>query len=279
MRDYAIVLSNDVQDKERMLEVCRMTAPYVDAVKIGITSSMKPGVDIFEMAKEVMTVKEAVDQESTDVKVLADYKVADIGFYNKAQKAWQGTNEKIVRVLSQSGADFITCHTIVGTSSIQECVDTAHKRGAGVFTLPFMTHRGAELFFNQPIDKDYTREVLEKNGCGLIYKMTKADECETISDLILAIGEYYGVDGYIGPANNTAILERYRVFTDKPLWTPGIGRQDNTGRTFEEQMRDWAKIVGPKSGAIIGSAIYKAKDPAAAAKEIMETRDKVVSEL
>ncbi|MCK4669943.1 MAG: orotidine 5'-phosphate decarboxylase [Nanoarchaeota archaeon] len=275
MRDYAIVLSNDVQDPEKMLEVCRMTAPYVDAVKIGITSSMKPGVGIFEDAKKVMAVKQAVEKEGT--LVLADYKVADIGFYNAKQEAWQGTNEKIVRVLSENGADFITCHTIVGTSSIQESVDTAHKHGSGVFTLPFMTHVGAELFFYHPIDQDYTKQVLEK--LGFEEMLGEVDRCETMCDLIIAIGEHVGVDGYIGPANNPDVLNRYRQFTQKPLWTPGLGRQDKMKRTLDKQVEDWAGIVGPNSGAIIGSAIYKADDPAAAAKEIMEIRDAVVNKL
>ncbi|MBW3014532.1 orotidine 5'-phosphate decarboxylase [Candidatus Woesearchaeota archaeon] len=277
MRDYAIVLSNDVQDKDKMLDVCRMAAPFVDAVKIGITSSMKPGVEVFEMAKKVMSVKDAVGKEDSGVKVLADYKVADIGFYNDKKGEWQGTNEKIVRVLSEAGADFITCHTIVGISSIQECVETAHKYGSGVFTLPFMTHKGAELIFYHPINKEYTKQVLEKNGFGAM--LGEVDRCETMCDLILAIGGYVGVDGFIGPANNPEVLKRYREFTQKPLWTPGIGRQDKSGRDLEQQLKDWAKIVGPNSGAIIGSAIYGADDPAAAAKEIMEIRDRVVSGL
>jgi orotidine-5'-phosphate decarboxylase len=277
MRNYALVLSNDVLDKDKMLDVCRMTAPFVDAVKIGITSSMKPGVEVFELAKNVMAVKGAVGKENETVKVLADYKVADIGFYNDKKEEWQGTNEKIVRVLSESGADFITCHTIVGTSSILECVETAHKYGAGVFTLPFMTHKGAELFFYHPIDKDYTKQILQENGFGDM--LGEVDRCETMCDLILAIGEHVGVDGFIGPANNPEVLNRYRRFTQKPLWTPGIGRQDKSGRNLEEQLRDWAKIVGPKSGAIIGSAIYGAGNPAAAAKEIMEIRDRVASDL
>ena len=147
MKPYALVLSNDVQDPEKMLEVTKQTAPYIDGVKIGITSSMVPGVDIFKRAKDIMRDDAAVAQ-------LADYKVADIGFTDKKTGEWAGTNEKIVRTLCEAGADYITCHTITGVSSIEESVETAHKNGGKVLTLPYMTHKGANLFFGMPIGND-----------------------------------------------------------------------------------------------------------------------------
>lgn len=277
MKPYALVLSNDVQDPEKMLEVTRQTAPYIDGVKIGITSSMVPGVEIFRRAKEIMGDRAAVAQ-------LADYKVADIGFTNKNGE-WDGTNEKIVRTLCGAGADYITCHTITGISSIEESVETAHKHGGKVLTLPFMTHKGANLFFGMPIeDKGCEHVVKELQAYGLtpenaggLYQGLKG--IFTITDLILNLGQHFGVDGYIGPANDPKVLQRYRVFTPNEIWSPGFGRQDKQGRSLEQQIEEWARIVGPNSAMIVGSLIFGAEDPGKAAKEIMELRDRVVSKL
>lgn len=275
MRPYALVLSNDVQDPEAMLKLIEQTKDYIDGVKIGITSSMQPGTDIFKRAKDIMEDK-AVNA------VLADYKVADIGFTDKKTGEWAGTNEKIVRNLSEAGTDYITCHTIVGISSIEESVATAHKHGSKVLTLPFMTHKGAELFFGMPLDnrqREYVQKVLENYGLKEEENQTLhrlVEKANTITDVILMLGNHFKVDGYIGPANDPDILGKYRFFTNDEIWCPGFGRQDKKGRNLEEQIKEWAEVVGENSAMIVGSLIYNAEDPAKAAKEVMEIRDKVV---
>jgi orotidine 5'-phosphate decarboxylase subfamily 1 len=273
MRPYALVLSNDVQEPEAMLKVIEQTKDYIDGVKIGITSSMQPGIEIFKKAKEIIGDKAVV---------LADYKVADIGFTDKKTGEWQGTNEKILRNLAEAGTDYITCHTIVGISSIEESVATAHKHGAKVLTLPFMTHKGAELFFGMPLNAEqryYAQEALENYGLKraeneILHR--QVEKAETITALILILGHHFGVDGYIGPANNPSVLRTYRYFTESEIWCPGFGRQDKHGRSLEQQIKEWSEIVGKKSAMIVGSEIYKAENPAKAAKEIMEIRDRVV---
>ena len=281
MKPYALVLSNDVQEPEKMLEITRQAAPFIDGVKIGITSSMIPGVEIYKKAKDVMGDKAVA--ASDDNAVLADYKVADIGFIDKKTGEWAGTNEKIVRNLCNAGTDYITCHTIVGLSSIEESVETAHKHGGKVLTLPYMTHKGAKLFFGMPIGAKQLEHIsaeLKEYGIKPVPNgeelYNALNEVKDVTDLILALGKHFGVDGYIGPANDPDVLARYRSFTSNEVWSPGFGRQDKKGRDLETQIREWAQVVGPDSAMIVGSLIYKAEDPGKAAKEIMEIRDKVV---
>jgi len=288
MRPYALVLSNDLTEPEAMLRLTAQTAPYLDGVKIGITSSMVPGVDVFKKAKEIMRDKAVAAQarvpEEDAVAVLADYKVADIGFTNKKGE-WDGTNNKIVKTLCGAGTDYITCHTITGISSIEESVATAHEYGGKVLTLPYMTHKGANLFFGMPIgDNAIEHVVKELQAYGL--KEENAQKLYAslggifnVTDLILNLGQHFGVDGYIGPANDPDVLQRYRRFTPNEIWSPGFGRQDKKGRSLEQQIEEWAKVVGPNSAMIVGSAIYGAEDPGQAAKEIMELRNKVVARL
>ena len=205
---YGIVLANDVLDFEKSLALSEETAPFLDAIKIGITTTLKPGTDVFRKTKE-----------KTGKVLLADFKVADIGHKNKEGK-WEGTNNKIVRELVSSGADYVICHTIIGTSSIQECVDTAHESGGKVLTLPYMTHKGADVFFDLPfapeneirsLSEQYP-DIMSKIAKLNIEKGTEDEEAGwrlpyvSISDVILLLGEEIGVDGYIGPANNPAVL-------------------------------------------------------------------------
>ena len=115
--------------------------------------------------------------------------------------------------------------------------------------------------------------VSEKAGLKLEFPNSP---CEDVTEGILLLGEALNVDGYIGPATRPHDLQRYRNITDRPIWCPGFGRQDRQGRSLEEQFRQWADIVGPASAAIVGSAVFNASDPRAAAEHLVEIRDSVV---
>lgn len=279
MRDYALILANDVQVPATMLSITRDAKPHLDGVKIGITSSMKPGTGIFKEVREIMGV------EDPDKFVIADYKVADVGFKNR-EGEWEGTNAKIIEGLADEGVDYVICHTFPALSSIQECVEVGHKHGVGILTLPSMTNKGAQLFFGMPLgleQRSHIMEELEAYGIGhddneVLYRWV--EKANTISDAISILGHHFGVDGYIGPANKLNVLERYRKFIgDDRIWSPGFGRQDTEGRSLEQQVEGWARIVGPNSSMIVGSLIYRAESPREAAKEVMETRDRVISRL
>jgi orotidine-5'-phosphate decarboxylase len=278
--DYALILANDKTNPQEALEVTEATAPFLNAVKIGITTTLDTGVSLFKELSKI-----------TDIDKIADYKVADIGF--KKGDEWSGTNEKIVRTLTEAGADYVICHTIVGTSSIQESVETAHKLGGKVLTLPYMTHKGADLFFDQPVNMDLTIEKLEKDlgfpsAAKKLIELEKRKEKEknwrlpyvSISDLILIIGEDVGVDGYIGPANIPDVLIDYRKLTQKPTYAPGVGRQKRAeDLTPEQQIKRVYEILGKNSGVIVGSAIYKTDDPAKSAEQFRNYRDNAVKSL
>lgn len=277
--DYALILANDVTESEKALKLCIDTESSLDALKIGITTTLEDGVSFFrKLSKKVTTPK------------VADFKVADVGVKNKNTQQWEGTNEKIVRKLVEAGADYVICHTIVGSSSIQESVETAHSLGGKVLTLPYMTHEGADLFFDQPVNVQATVEKLE-NRYGLEGAAKRILETErrkkeeknwrlpyvSISDLILAIGEDVKVDGYIGPANIAPVLADYRKLSNKPTFTPGVGRQKRQeDLTPKQQIGNVFEILGGRSGVIVGSAIYGAQDPTKAAEEFRNWTDEAM---
>lgn len=277
--DSALILANDVTEAGMGVTVSEQVAPYVDGIKIGWPLILREGLDVFGKIRRV-----------ADVPLIADMKVADIGFWNNKIQSWEGTNSKIVSQAIEAGADYIICHGIVGTSSIQECVDTARERGGRVLTLPYMTHRGARAYFDQPIDVDDTIDWLEELGyvhtADWVQDLKERKRIEegdwrlghvSISDLILLMGREVEVDGYIGPANIPEVLRDYRKLTERKICTPGIGRQKRAeDLTPEMQIGNVYEICGGNSGFIVGSSIYKAENPAEAAKEFASYRDTAV---
>ena len=278
---HGIIFANDIVDAQKSIALSQEVAPYVDAIKIGITTALRPGVKVFEETKKL-----------TGKPLLGDFKVADIGMKNK-QNEWEGTNNKIVGELVRAGADYVICHTIVGTSSIQESVDTAHKYGGKVLTLPYMTHKGAEVFFDLHFAPEHAKKTLTPVGLGKVADAVAELEYKkkintaawrlpytSVSDAILLIGEEVGVDGYIGPANKPAVLRDYRHLSQSKLvCSPGIGRQEEGGKSEEQQLAELFDAVGENCGAIIGSGIYKAPKPGEAAANYNAMRNSALERL
>ena len=257
---FGLVLANDITEPHKAIEVAENVAPFVDGIKVGITTVLEEGLSTLKKIKNI-----------TGKIVMADFKVADIGFWNSKKMAWNGTNAKIIEKTIEAGADYVICHSIVGISSIQECVEVAHSMGGKVLTLPYMTHKGAELFFFFFLLPEHAFKVI--SDYGIEVKESELRKCKSISDAIILLGEKIGVDGYIGPANKFDILKRYRELTEKPIFGSGIGRQAIGGITPKEQLRKFYEICGEKSAAIVGSAIYAAEDPRKAAEEFRKWRD------
>jgi len=263
---YGLILANDLIKPDEARKVSKLVAPYVDGIKIGITTILDTGVAMIKETKK-----------STGKLVIADFKVADIGFWNKEKGTWEGTNAKIVEKVADAEADYIICHSIIGTSSTQECVEVAHSRGAKILTLPYMTQKGADLFFGHPLNIDHIVKVLENVGIKLT--KTKFKACKTVMDALIVLSDHLGVDGFIGPANNFQVLKRYRELTAKEIFGPGIGRQVIGNLTPKDQLKNFYQISGEHSAAIIGSAIYATPDPVKVAKEFQEWRDETTEQL
>jgi orotidine 5'-phosphate decarboxylase subfamily 1 len=263
MRDYAIVLAADLPSAGEVLSTVKQVGSIVDGIKVGVPTLLESGRGILQKIRDLIQ----------DRPLLVDLKVADIGF--GSGDGWDGTNAKIIKALADSGATHVTVHGFPGPVSIAEAVQVARDAQMGVLLLPLMSHPGAGLFFSRPVES--AQLVQETAKVGLNPEFPGYAISTDITSGILLLGEALGVDGYIGPATSPDDLKRYRSITKRPIWCPGFGRQDRLGRTMEVQLREWAEIVGPASAAIVGSAIFKATDKAAAAKEIVEFRDRAVA--
>jgi len=265
MKDYSVVLAADLPDAEQTFQVIAKVAGIVDGIKIGEATLLESGVQFLRRVRDILG----------DKPLVVDLKVADIGF--SSDGGWQGTNSKIIEQLAGTGTTHVTVHGFPGPFSVSEAVYAAGAAGIGVLLLPLMSHAGARMFFSRPMTRSDL--VYSAMKAGLDIDFRREPPCADVTDGILLLGEALEVEGYIGPATRPESLNRYRSITRKRIWCPGFGRQDRQGRSLEEQFKQWAQIVGPLSAAIVGSAIFKAPDPADAAKEVMEIRDRAVASL
>jgi orotidine-5'-phosphate decarboxylase len=263
MREYSIILAADLPTPEDVVTVVRQVGTIVDGVKLAAATLLQSGTRIIAEIREMVG----------DRPILLDLKIADIGFYSRG--GWDGTNAKILHALQGQGASHVTVHGFPGPVSVAEAVAAARDAGMGVLLLPLMSHAGAGLFFGRPVETSALTEQVFKAGLQLTFPADRP--CRDVTEAILVLGEALHVEGYIGPATRPDDLRRYRTITDRPIWCPGFGRQDRLGRSLEEQFKEWAAIVGPLSAAIVGSAIFKADDPAAAASAIIDMRDRAVA--
>ncbi len=262
MKRYAIIFAADLPDAQSLLNSVKAVANIVDGVKIGVPSIIKEGATIIERINELIENKP----------ILIDLKIADIGF--KSPNGWEGANWKIIRALENTPASHVTVHGFPGPASMVESIAASNDYGLQALILPLMSHQSAGLFFQGMVTSK--RIISECASIGISIESIEKPEME-ITEAIIFLADKLGASGFIGPATRPDDLKRYRELSSLPVWAPGFGRQDRLGRSMDEQFRQWAQILGPDSAAIVGSTIFKAKDMARAAQEIIEIRDMILT--
>jgi orotidine-5'-phosphate decarboxylase len=154
---------------------------------------------------------------------IADIKLNDI----------ETTNAVAVDHLTKMGFDAAIANPFIGRDALASLVQKAHKAGAGIIALVYMSHPEAKEGFG-----------LEIQGHRL-YKM------------FLGRAAAAGVDGIVVGATRYEILKE--VSGRLPIYSPGVGPQ---GGNAEQAIRSGANYL------IIGRSIVEAKQPAKAAREI-----------
>ncbi len=245
MREYAVILAADAPSAGEVISLVRQVGGILDGIKVAAATLLEAGSDILRQVRDLIGEKP----------ILVDLKIADIGFRGK--QSWDGTNAKIIKAIGNTGATHVTVHGFPGPASVAEAIDSARAAGIAVLLLPLMSHAGAGLFFSRPVNREEVIQSTRETGLSL--PLPDSISCNDVTEAILLLGEALEVDGYIGPATRPDDLRRYRSITQRPIWCPGFGRQDRLGRGLEEQFREWANIVGPKSAAIVGSTIFRCR--------------------
>lgn len=176
-----IILALDVEEKNSAFSILEETTPYLDTIKIGYPLTLSEGPTIITEIKE-----------NFDVKIIADFKVADI----------DATNEKIVRNTLNYGADSIIVHGFTGKDSVTACKEAAEKLDKEIFLLTEMSHPGADKFLKH------------------------------VSLEIARMGVELGISNYVAPATKLDRLQKIREIVGKKSFiiSPGVGVQGGTAK-------------------------------------------------
>ena len=157
-----IILALDVEKKEKAYSILEDTTHYLDTIKIGYPITLALGPKIITEIKD-----------NFDVKIIADFKVADI----------DATNEKIVRNTLNYGADSIIVHGFTGEDSVIACKEAAKKLGKEIFLLTEMSHPGASRFL-KPVSLDIAKMGVELGITNYVAPATKLDRLQKIREIV-----------------------------------------------------------------------------------------------
>ena len=157
-----IILALDVEEKNKAYEILDQTTEYLDTIKIGYPITLALGPSIITSIKE-----------EYDVKIIADFKVADI----------DATNEKIVKTTLNYGADAIIVHGFTGEDSVLACKNMAEKLDKEIFLLTEMSHPGADKFL-KPVSLDIAQMGVDLGIKNYVAPSTKIDRLKKIREVV-----------------------------------------------------------------------------------------------
>ncbi len=206
--DSGIMFAADLPDRKSTFEILDQIAEDIDVIKFNYPLVLKTGIQILEETRQ-----------KYDRPVFADFKIADVPV----------TNNRIINLCQENGADAVMIHGFVGIDALQEARETATD--IELFLMTQLTNPGGLDFY------------------------------EPYSEKFAEIARTLEFDGVQAPGNRTEAVEKVReiVGDDLKIVSCGIGAQG--GR--------YGGAVGAGADyEIIGRAIYQAENPAEQVREI-----------
>lgn len=209
-RGSGIALALDLEDRSAAFRLLDRIGEHIDVIKLNYPLVLRAGLSIIGELKR-----------SYAQPILADFKVADVPV----------TNDRIVRMVEQAGADAIMLHGFIGVDALRSAKRTA--RSIKLFVVTQLTSPGG-LDFGAAFSEDFAR--------------------------LAALLDF---DGVQAPGNRPEVVTRLReiVGPERIIVCCGIGAQ---GGLFGSAIQAGASFE------IIGRAIYEAKDPLARTLAIRE---------
>ena len=197
-----IIIALDCENREQCYSVMNECNDMIDAIKVNYPLVLTEGLSIINDLKH-----------KYQKPILADFKIADAPI----------TNNRIVKLAQNAGADAIMIHAIIGSDAIFEIkLETNNK--LGVFIVTELTHPGG-LEFTRKYAEDAAKLCLTMDCMGIQAPGTRPDQ-------ILKLRKIVG--------------------KEKLIIACGIGFQ---GGDFREVLKAGADY------AIIGRAIYLSDNP------------------
>lgn len=148
-KNSRIILSLDVTNYKKAMDLVENLKDLVDAVKVGYPLVLETGVGII---KDI----------SNYLPVICDFKIADI----------PNTNSMIAEIAKKYGAEGIISHAFTGSDSLEAVVKTFHP--GYVFAVVEMTHPGA-MEYMQNLSMEMAKMAISKGVKGFIVPGTRPE--------------------------------------------------------------------------------------------------------
>lgn len=197
-----IILALDTPDRKSSVNVLDECYDTIDVIKLNYPLILKEGLGFLSEIKSKYAKP-----------IIADFKVADVPV----------TNNRIVKITSDAGADAIMVHGFIGADAIQDVQEQAENK-LGVIVVTELTHPG-----------------------GLDYTGKFSNEFAKLANLL----NCFGIQA---PGTRPERIKELRkiVGNQKTIISCGVGHQ---GGNFQETINSGADF------AIIGRAIYNSENP------------------
>lgn len=156
-----IILALDTPDEITAFKVAEQCYDLVDCIKINYPLVLKEGLDIIEKLKIRFGLP-----------IFADFKIADVPV----------TNDRIIRIVSDAGADAVMIHGIVGPDALESAVIAADDKISLVVQTEF-THPGG-LIFTQKIADSLIELALEYNCAAIQCPGNRPDRIQRAKSIV-----------------------------------------------------------------------------------------------
>lgn len=207
-RNSGIMLALDVKDRRAAFELLDLVGEDIDVIKFNYPLILSEGLSLIGEIKERYRKP-----------ILADFKVADVPV----------TNNRIIGICREAGADCVMIHGFIGIDAIQSAVEAAGD--LKIFVVTQLTNPGG---------LDFTAQFTEE---------------------FAGMARMLGAAGVQAPGNWPDVVIKVRSIVGDDLMIVCCGIGDQGGRFG-------AAIEAGGDFEIIGRAIYQAEDPEHAVKEI-----------
>ncbi|BCL73797.1 orotidine-5'-phosphate decarboxylase (plasmid) [Vibrio nigripulchritudo] len=217
-RKTGIMFAVDVESKAEAFRILDLIGEDVDVIKFNYPLILKEGIGIITEIKE-----------RYGIPVFADIKIADVPV----------TNDRIIKLAANAGADGVMAHGFIGVDAIQSMQKASPD--TKVFLITQLTNPGG-LDFSASFTQDFA---------------------EMARDL--------GLDGVQAPGNRPEVVAQVRELVGENLTIVccGVGAQ---GGKYGHAIAAGADFE------IIGRAIYQADDPVETVKNIKLATQKAIKE-
>lgn len=212
-----LIVALDTPNEKRAFEVLEQCYDLVDCVKLNYPLVLKEGIGIIGRIKN-----------RYNLPIFTDFKVADVPV----------TNDRIVKTVSEAGADAIMVHGIVGPDAL-ESVKKAANGNIAIVVQTELTNPGGIIF---------TQKIADA-----LVELAVAMECEAVQC----------------PGNRPDRIRKVKdlVKDDLKIVCCGVGVQGGTYKSVLESGGDFA---------MIGRSIYDSENPREYVLSILESNMEIL---